>query len=176
MSARVQMAELIRRAHFLRNGIISSYAHVEFLLTELNVRSRQLPEYAEIAAGFPYRLESKIARVKELVTGLGPLNKYADDLLALVDRLSVYEELRQFMAHGLMVVSTRETATAPIVFRTYRMAGKTGEEYGAIETDADQLANAAEEISEYTRQIATVIAQIFQELSLEPGAPLEVDV
>jgi hypothetical protein len=135
-----------------------------------------LPEYAEIAAGFPYKLESKVARVRELVGAPGPLVAYTDDLLTLVDRLSAYEELRHFMAHGLMVVGVRETAPAPIIFRMYRKAAKSPEEYGLIQTNADQLTEAAHEVGEYARQMATLIARIFQELSLEPGVPLETNV
>jgi hypothetical protein len=165
MSSVFEMAELSRTAHFLRGAIISSYAQVEFLLTELNMRCRQLPEYAEIAA----------ARAKELAEGPGPVSAYANDLLPLVARLSDYEDFRHFIAHGLMVVSTRKTATAPIIFRMYRKAPKTPEEYGAIESDADQLRKVSHEISEYARQIATLVARIVQELSLEPGVPLELN-
>jgi hypothetical protein len=57
-----EMTELIRNAHFLRGAIISSYAEVEFLLTDLNMRCRAVPAYAAIAAGLPYKLESKIVR------------------------------------------------------------------------------------------------------------------
>ncbi len=96
------------------------------------------------------------------------LSEYADDLLALVDRISAYETYRHFMAHGLMVVNTRETATAAITFRMYRKAKKTPEEFGEIQTDLDQLTNLAREIGEYAHQIVTLVARIVQELSLEP--------
>lgn len=168
MSADSETKELIRNAHFLRGAIISSYAEVEFLLTDLNMRCRRLSAYAGIATDFPYTLESKIARAKELVAAPGPLSEYADDLLALVDRISAYETYRHFMAHGLMVVNTRDTATAAITFRMYRKAKKTPEEFGEIQTDLDQLTNLAREIGEYAHQIVTLVARIVQELSLEP--------
>ncbi len=177
MSADSEMAELIRSAHFLRGAIISSYAQVEFLLTDLNMRCRLRPAYAEIASGFPYKLESKIARAKKLVAAPGPLSAYAHDVLALVDRISAYETYRHFIAHGQMVVSTRETAPAPIIFRMYQPGKKnTPEEYGEIQTDADQLANLELEIAKYAHQMVALVARIYQELSLEPGVPLEPNV
>jgi hypothetical protein len=173
MSFDSEMTELIRNAHFLRGAIISSYAQVEFLLTDLNMRCRSLPEYAEIASSFPYKLESKVARAKELVAAPGPLSAYADDLLSLVDRISTYETCRHFIAHGQMVVSTRETAPVLIIFRMYQPGKKNApEEYGEIQTDSDQLANLAREIAEYARQMVALFARIYQELSLGP-VPLE---
>ena len=62
MSADSEITELTYRAYFLRGAIITSYAHVEFLITDLNMRCRLLPEYADIALGFPYKLEKRIAR------------------------------------------------------------------------------------------------------------------
>ena len=109
--------ELMCRAHFLRGAIISSYAQVEFLLTDLTMRCRSLPAYAEISPRFPYKLTTKITRTKELVEANGPLSAYANDVLALVDRISGYEELRHFIAHGQIVVSTQGTTPPPILFR-----------------------------------------------------------
>ena len=73
-----------------------------------------------------------------------------------------------------MVVSTQDTAPAPIMFRMYR-PGKQNmpEEYGTIQTDADQLANLGLEIAEYSHQMVTLFERIYRELSLEPGKLLE---
>jgi hypothetical protein len=167
------MTELIRNAHFLRGAIISSYAEVEFLLTDLNMRCRAVPAYAAIAAGLPYKLESKIVRVRELVAEPGPLTAYADELLELVDRISAYETRRHFIAHGQMRVSTRETMPAPIVFQMYQPGKKNApEEYGEILTDLDQLANLAREIAEYARQMVALFPRIYKELRFDP-VPLE---
>jgi hypothetical protein len=170
------MTELIRNAHFLRGAIISSYAEVEFLLTDLNMRCRVKPAYAAIAAGFPYKLESKIARVRQLVAEPGPLTAYADDLLELVDRISAYETSRHFIAHGQMRVSTRATMPVPIVFQMYQPGKKNApEQYGEIQTDSDQLTNLAREIADYARQMVALFARIYQELSLGP-VPLALNV
>lgn len=163
------MIELIRTAHFLRGAVISSYAEVEFLLTDLNLRCRGVPAYAAIAAGFPYKLESKISRVKELAAAPGLLTPYADELLALVDRISAYETFRHFIAHGGKRVSTRETVLTPIVFRLYQPGKKNApEEYGENPTDIDQLANVAREIAGYAREMVALFARIYKELSLGP--------
>ena len=169
--------ELTCRTHYLRGAIISSYAHVEFLLTDLNIRCRSLPAYAEIASNFPYKLETKITRTKQLIAANGPLSAYADDLLPLVDRILAYEQNRHFIAHGQMVVSTRDNAAAPIMFRMYRR-GKKGmpEEYGEIQTDADQLANLGREIAEYSHQMVTLFERIYRELSLDPAKLVEPDI
>jgi hypothetical protein len=168
------MADLMQEVHFLRGAIISSYAQVEFLLTDLNMRCRQLPAYAEIAAGFPYKLESKISRVKALITAPGPLNAYADDLQGLVDRISGYEESRHFIAHGQLRVP-REATRRPVIFQMYR-PGKKGEpeEHGEIRTDVDQLTNFAAEIAEYARQMVRLFERIYRELALGP-VPLKPD-
>jgi hypothetical protein len=168
------MTDLIREVHFLRGAIISGYAEVEFLLTELNMRCRQLPAYAEIVAGFPYKLESKISRVKALIAAQGPLRAYAGDLQGLVDRISHYEESRHFIAHGQLRVPS-ETTPRLVIFQIYR-AGKKGEpeEHGEIRTDVDQLTNFAAEIAEYARQMVGLFERIYRELSLGP-VPLEPD-
>jgi hypothetical protein len=132
-----------------------------------------MPAYSAIAAGFPYKLESKIARVKELVAAPGPLSAYGDQLLKLVDRILAYETCRHFIAHGQMRISTGEIAPAPILFQMYQPGKKNApEEYGEIPTDIDQLANLAREIAEYSRQTVALFARIYQELSLGP-MPLE---
>jgi hypothetical protein len=174
MNSDSDTAELNLRAQYLRGAIISSYALVEFLLTDLNMRCRSLPAYAEIASGFPYSLKSKITRTKTLAAASGPLSAYADDVLALVDRISAYEDTRHFIAHGQMVVSTQDTAPAPIMFRMYRRGKKDmPEEYGTIQTDADQLANLGREIAEYSHQMVTLFERIYRKLSLDPGKLLE---
>ena len=174
MNSDSDTAEINLLAHYLRGAIISSYAHVEFVLTDLNIHCRSLPAYAEIASGFPYKLDSKIARTKELVAANAPLRAYADDVLSLVDRISAYEDNRHFITHGQIVVSTQDTAPTPIVFRMYRPGKKDmPEEFGEVQIDIDQLAKLGRETAEYCHQIVTLFERIYRKLSLQPAKLLE---
>jgi hypothetical protein len=51
---------LVDNAIYLRGHIITSYAHIEFLLADICLKAWQLEEYAHFAGAFPYKTDSRI--------------------------------------------------------------------------------------------------------------------
>jgi hypothetical protein len=69
---------LVNHALYLRGNIITSYAHIEFLLADICLKAWQLDEYAHLAGAFPYKTDSRIKAVRALFEGEGPLKRYRE--------------------------------------------------------------------------------------------------
>jgi len=67
---------MVSQATFLRGSIITSYAHIEFLLADICVKLWQKPEYQHLAGAFPYKTDSRIKAVRTLFDAEGPLKTY----------------------------------------------------------------------------------------------------
>jgi len=98
--------QLIANAATSRGQIIAAYANIEFVMTHLVICCQRLPEYAALAAKFPYRLETKISTVKAILNAPGPLAAYADEAAPLLDGIQKYSETRHFLVHGSTVLTT----------------------------------------------------------------------
>jgi hypothetical protein len=57
---------IVSEVHWLRGVIVSSYAHVEFLLGDLCMKAWYTPPYNHLRGKFPYRLEARIKSAREL--------------------------------------------------------------------------------------------------------------
>ena len=63
-----------------RGLIVGSYAHVEFLLADLCIKSWRLPSYRSLAKRFPYKSETR-ERAVSAILALGPVDS-KDSLLS----------------------------------------------------------------------------------------------
>lgn len=154
---------IIQTAAFLRGTIITSFAQVEFILADLAVKCERFPEYKALLRKFPYKLEERIKAVKNLLSAPGPLVKYRNEVEPLVQKILDYEELRHFLAHGLLIVKTAGDEHV-LQYRMYR-PGKNGLEIGFIETDTNQLERNAVEIALYSQSVLV----LFRKMYLEQG-------
>src|ERR1700693_775996 len=102
-----EVKAIVNHAHYVRGTIISSYAHIEFLLADLSLNAWKMPEYAHLAGPFPYKVDSRIKAVGKLFEADGPLKWYRAGVQPALDELLKLEELRHFVAHGLMIVTPR---------------------------------------------------------------------
>ena len=57
---------IVNHAVYLRGNIITSYAHIEFLLADICVKAWQLEQYKHLAGKFPYSVDSRIKAVRIL--------------------------------------------------------------------------------------------------------------
>jgi hypothetical protein len=130
---------LVNHAVYLRGNIITSYAHIEFLLADICLKAWQLPEYAHFAGAFPYKTDSRIKAARALFEGEGPLKQYREGIQPALDELLDFEELRHFVAHGLLIVN------ATLEYRLYRTT-KQGTAIAFMETSASDLDGVALEI------------------------------
>lgn len=70
---------LINECMRCRGLLVGSYAHVEFLLADLCIKSWKLPEYRSLSKKFPHRAESRFRGVRDiLAVKNGPLFHFRD--------------------------------------------------------------------------------------------------
>jgi hypothetical protein len=87
---------LTDEACLLRGKIIAGYSLVEYVLADISV-------YLDLE--FPYRIKDRIKAVKQIVDR-PEYEAYRNDFHRVCDELLRYEDLRNFMAHGIMLLET----------------------------------------------------------------------
>jgi hypothetical protein len=156
---------IVAEAYMIRGMIVGTYAHIEFLLADVCMKAWPLPEYAHLRAPLPYKLETRIKAAEALFSSPGRLNAYYSDVGNLFSRLLKYEELRHFMAHGLLIVDPNPSPPA-IQFQLWR-ATKSGAEIGTINTDVDQMRETANELALYSNTLIRIFHRVYIEQELE---------
>jgi hypothetical protein len=87
---------LVDEALYLRGRIVAAYAQVEFLLADLVVK---------LDVRFPYLIDKRIKAVKRIAERPG-YSDYKQELNAVCEELSHYDDLRHFMTHGFIRMET----------------------------------------------------------------------
>jgi hypothetical protein len=86
-----------------RGLMVSSYAHVEFLLADLCFKSWRLEPYRPLASRFPYKATTRELAVKAILSvENGPLFQFKEPAVPLLNKWRDSERDRNIMAHGLM--------------------------------------------------------------------------
>jgi hypothetical protein len=93
---------LTDEANLLRGKIIASYSLVEYVLADISVR---------LDLKFPYRIKARIQTVKQIVDR-PEYEAYRNDFHRVCDELLRYDDLRNFMAHGIMHLETSPDQTS----------------------------------------------------------------
>jgi hypothetical protein len=101
----------------LRGEVIDLFAQVEHAVTAVLVHAAALPEYKSLKPALPHLLGQKLERLRQLKTEAGPLRAYANGVAPLVDKLAPFEDLRHFMAHGIVEVALKQNGEPIYVFR-----------------------------------------------------------
>ena len=94
---------LTDEACFLRGQIITGYSMVEYVLADISVR---------LDLKFPYRIKDRIKAVNRIVDR-PEYEAYRNDFHRVCNEFPRYEELRLFMAHGIVVLETSPDQTVP---------------------------------------------------------------
>jgi hypothetical protein len=157
---------IVNPAVYLRGNIITSYAHIEFLLADICLKAWQLGEYAHLARPFPYKTDSRIKAVRALFEGEGPLKPHREGTQQALDKLLNFEELRHFIAHGLMIVTPMPPSDAMSQYRLYRTT-KQGTVIAFFETSASDLDHVALEIGTLLTNMLTTFRRIYFDLGFE---------
>lgn len=158
--------QLVNHAVCLRGNIITSYAHIEFLLADICLKAWQLPEYAHLARAFPYKTDSRIKAVRALFECNGPLKPYREGVQPALDQLLHFEERRHFIAHGLMIVTPMPPSDAMLQYRLYRTT-EHGTAIAFFETSASDLEPVALEIGTLLNRMLTTFRRIYSDLGFE---------
>jgi len=149
---------LVDEALYLRGRIIASYAQVEFLLADLVVK---------LDLHFPYLIEARIKAVKKISERPG-YEVYKEDLERLCVELSLYDDLRNFMAHGFMRLDTDRRGNHRFEWLRYVRQGKDKFTMMSATTEIGRLRQAVVDISDYVSGVIRLFERIYREKKLEP--------
>jgi hypothetical protein len=132
------------------------------LLADICLKAWQRAEYAHLAGPFPYKTDTRIKAVSKLLNTDGPLKAHRPGVQSALDELLRFEELRHFVAHGLLIV-TPDPSGPRMQYRLYRDT-KHGTEIGFLELSFSELTDASLKISELLHQTATTFRRIYFDL------------
>lgn len=150
---------LIHEATYLRGRIVTSYSQVEFLLADISVK---------LDLKFPYLIKDRIKAVRGIFERDG-YGVYKEDLTKVCDELLQYDEMRNFMAHGFLMLTTDRRDNHQLEFRLYQREGQGTFNLVTIQTTVPLLRVAAEQITEYVSQAVRLFRRIYLEQKLESG-------
>jgi hypothetical protein len=147
---------VVNEASYLRGCIITSYAQVEFLLADISVK---------LDLKFPYLLKKRIKAVLRIAERPG-YEIYREELQAVCDELLKYDELRNFMAHGFLIVTTDLKDNHLLEYQMYQRADEHFQHI-MIQTNLEKLEAAANDVTRYVDRAVRLFSRIYIEKKLE---------
>lgn len=148
---------LVKEATYLRGKILTAYAQVEFLLADISVK---------LDLKFPYLIDKRIKAAKRLHERAG-FEQYKEELEKVCDELVAYDEMRHFMAHGYIALTTDKADNHEFEMRMYRRTAKDEFEEIIIKTTIPHMKAAADDITEYVRRATGLFHKIYLEKRLQ---------
>jgi hypothetical protein len=153
-----QQKSLIDEALYLRGRIVASYAQVEFLLANISVK---------LDLRFPYLIDARIKAVRRIAEREG-YEVYKDELDLVCEELLRYDEIRHFMAHGFLSLTTDRKGNHQFEFLRYQRDGEGKFTLLSAKTTVERLRQAAEDIGQYVSRVVRLFERIYREKKLEP--------
>lgn len=157
---------VIDEAFFLRGRIVSHYSHAEFLLGDFAVKCHALGLYRPNNFKFPYRLESKLAAVREISQTVDIMKKYEGRIGGLINQIMMFEEMRHFMAHGWMMLKYNKVQNL-IEMRMYDQAKNEPLKLQIREFSIDQMRSFSEAASKFVEEVMHLFREIYLTEKLE---------
>jgi hypothetical protein len=148
---------LVDEALFLRGRIIASYSQVEFLLADISVK---------LDLRFPYRIKDRITAAKRIAERPG-YEPYKDELSQVCDELLQYDEIRNFMAHGFLSLTTDSKENHQFEFLRYERDGEGQFHLSSGKTEIARLRAAADHLTQYVHHAMKLFERIYKEKELE---------
>jgi hypothetical protein len=149
---------LVDEVCFLRGQIISGYSMVEYVLADISVR---------LNLKFPYPIEKRIKAVK-MIVDRPAYHAYKHDFHRVCDGFTRYEELRHFMAHGIMVLETNKDQTFhKFVMHRYKGDGAGKFRRITLEFSLEDFRRVASEMVKYTNDAYAVFHKFYIEQAVE---------
>jgi hypothetical protein len=148
--------KVVNDAAYFRGCILTSYAQVEFLLADISVK---------LDLKFPYLISKRIKAVMQIAERPG-YEIYKDDLQSVCDELLQYDEIRNFMAHGFLIVTTDLEGQNLLEYQMYQ---RVGEHFNhvLIQTNLTMLERAANDVTRYVERAVRLFGRIYTERKLE---------
>ena len=149
---------LVDEALYLRGRIVASYAQVEFLLADISVK---------LDLRFPYLIDARIKSVKRIAERKG-YEVYKDELDRVCEELLRYDDIRHFMTHGFLSLTTDRKGNHQFEFVRYQREGDGRFTRLSRTTTIERLGQAADDIGEYVSHVIRLFERIYREKELEP--------
>ena len=148
---------LVKEMTYIRGRIITSYAQVEFLLADIAVK---------LELKFPYPIDKRIKAVKRIAEREG-YQSYKAELEQVCNDLLIYNEIRTFMAHGFVTLTTDPAGNHLYELLMYERRGEGLFELMRARTTLQQLQDAAEDITRFVQNVVKLFERIYLEKKLE---------
>ena len=101
----------------LRGEVIDLFAQIERAVSTVLVHAAALPEYKALKPALPHLMGQKLERLRKLMSEAGPLKSRINGVAPLVEKLTSFEDLRHFMAHGTVEVALKQNGEPIYIFR-----------------------------------------------------------
>jgi hypothetical protein len=136
----------------------SDYSLVEYVLADISVR---------LDLKFPYRIKDRIKAVKQIVNR-PKYEAYRNDFHRVCDELLRYEDLRNFMAHGVMELETNRDQTSHR-FRLQRYERLATGKFRllTLEFSVEDLREQANQMLTYLSDAHAVFQKFYKEQAVE---------
>ncbi|MGM5002926.1 hypothetical protein AB8A05_29655 [Tardiphaga sp. 538_B7_N1_4] len=148
---------LVKEMTYVRGRILTSYAQVEFLLADIAVK---------LELKFPYLIDKRIKAVRRIAEREG-YESYKVELEQVCDDLLKYDDVRKFMAHGFVSLTTDPAGNHLYEMLMYERRGEGVFELMRAQTTLPRLQNAAEDITRYVSHVVKLFERIYLEKKLE---------
>ena len=148
---------LIEQVTYLRGRILTAYAQVEFLLADISVK---------LDLKFPYRIKDRITAAKRIGDRPG-FEAYKAELDRVCDELLIYDEMRNFMAHGFLILMTDKKDNHQFEFRMYERTKQGEFQLVLINTNTARMSSAVQLIDGYVQRAHEIFRRIYTEKGLE---------
>ncbi|KYH01706.1 hypothetical protein [Bradyrhizobium sp. DOA1] len=149
---------LIDRATYCRGRIITSFAQCEFLLADL----------AEKVDGrFIYLLRDRVKAAKALTEKSGPFNQYAADLVPMAEKLLEWDDVRNFLVHGFVMLTTDKAMNHMFEYRRYNRVSKEEYELRQWFVSIEDLERAKDHINALAIVMVDTMKRIYVDQNLE---------
>lgn len=148
-----------RTAQTFRGEVIDLFAKIEQAVGAVLVHAATLPDYKALKPAFPHLMGLKLERLRQLMSNGGALNSRANGTASLVDKLASFEELRHFMAHGVVEVALKQNGEPIYVFRMITSASGVPSESTLILTRPEAQSRTAR-LADLAKALATKLEAI----------------
>jgi hypothetical protein len=116
---------------------------------------------------FPYRIKDRIKAVKQIVDR-PEYEAYRNDFHRVCSEFPRYEELRLFMAHGIMILETTPDQTShKFVLQRYEWYAKGKFRRHTLNFSIEALRRVAGEMVKYTSDAYAMFQKFYQEQAVE---------
>jgi hypothetical protein len=132
--------------------LVSSYAHVEYLLADLCFRSWRLEPYRPLASRFPYKATTRERAVSAILSVKnGPLFEFKKAAEPLFKKWRESERDRHIMAHGLMRIAWHRDGKIFVHGQLFKARNDGGADLEVIRWSLATLQEKAGQASTYSQ-------------------------